>query len=201
MLANLKQIKREFEDIRTVNVERIKRKERIQERVNSLEQTIQKYKEEIELFKFINRSASDFYRISREENLTHLAQKIGEFMSNVLANDYIVELGIKRRGDFDYLEAFINGLEPRDLSGGEKQVYSLAMVAECSTNGVLMLDETINSLDPIALDTILEYLKEMGETRQIFLIELDDNLDIPYSYISENNTLIERGTLIGEPNI
>ena len=61
MLADLKKLKREFEDIRTINKERIERRDRLERRAQDLETSIRKSKEEIETLKFINRSASDFW--------------------------------------------------------------------------------------------------------------------------------------------
>lgn len=199
MKSRCDSLKTRLNQIEIVNNERVKRYNELKSKAMEIEERVERNKNQYTILEFIRRTSAEFYRVARESNLKALGDRIGEFMTNVLsANTYEVELKIGQRGNFDYLDARVNGLEPKHLSGGEKQVFSLAMVAECSSNGVLVLDETINSLDPIALDTILEYLIDIGNDKQVFMVELDDNLDLPYTFISEDNTVNTRTVEPGE---
>lgn len=194
MLAKIKALKKDLDRFDNVNTERLRQKTLKDTELNELYNKRDAIREDIETLKFIVRSSAEYYTAARKKNLESLEKSVGEFMTSVLGREYNVQLGIKRSGNYDYLDINVNGLEPKDLSGGEKQVFSLSMVSECTTNGVLILDETINSLDPHALEKIVYYLEKIGEDKQVFIIELDDNLEIPYTYIVEGNT-IQRGNL------
>lgn len=194
MLTKIRELKRNLDKVDSVNTERMRQKTLKDTELNELYNKRDDLRLDIETLKFIVRSSAEYYTDARKKNLETLEKSVGEFMTSVLEREYDVKLGIKRNGNYDYLDISVNGLEPKDLSGGEKQVFSLSMVSECSTSGVLVLDETINSLDPHALEKIVYYLEKIGEDKQVFIIELDDNLEIPHTYIVEGNT-IQRGNL------
>lgn len=189
MFDKIDKLKRNLDKLKGINIERLSRKEIIDNQTKKLLKERETLREALTIAEFTQKSISQYYKLAREGNLERLGQVVGEFMSSIMKNDYEVELYIRTSGKHEYLEALINGVRPIDLSGGEKQLFSLAMVAECSTNNVLVLDETINSLDPYALEKVKEYLEEIAETKQLVLVELDDNLEIPYTYIAEDNTL------------
>ena len=190
MLAKVKELKKKMERVDNINRERLRLKSIKDNELNDLYTKREKIRDRIETVRFIVRSSSDYYKTAREENLTALKQYVGEFMTTLLNKEYEVDLRIERKGNYDYLEGSVNGQIPKELSGGEQQAYSLAMVSGCTTNGVLVLDETLNSFDPYALERILEYLDKMSIDTQIFLIELNGYLDIPYTFIAQDNTIL-----------
>lgn len=194
MLAKIEALKKRLDTVDTVNKERLRVKAIKDNEINEMYKLREKIREDLNTLRFVVRSSAEYYTIARKRNLESLEKSVEEFMSSVLEKPYEVKLGIRRSGNYDYLDINVNGLEPKDLSGGEKQVFSLAMVSECASNGVLMLDETINSLDPYALSKIVYYLEKISEDRQVFLVELNDHLPIPYTYIVQNGT-IQRGNL------
>ena len=196
MLDKIERVQKQLEYLKAVNDERIENYNKKTIELNNLMEKREELRDKYRLLKFILKSSAEYYKYAREGNLKNLGERVGQFMGQVLGKDkYQVDLGIRRQGNYDYLDVWINGLTPKALSGGEKQVFSLAMVCECTSNGVIVLDETINSLDPYALEKALEYLENVAQEKQIFLIELDDNLDVPYDYIAKDNTIV-RGNIV-----
>jgi ABC-type multidrug transport system ATPase subunit len=189
MLTKIEDLKKRIERIDYVNRERLRVKCDKDNYLLNLYKKRESLRRELEVSRFIIKSSAEYYKLTREENLSGLGEIVGEFMENVLDKKYEVKLGIKSSGNYDYLDAKINGLEPRYLSGGESQAYSLAMISESMGNGILVLDETTNSLDPIALNNVLSYLNKMSEDKQIFIIELDENFGIPCKFIVENGNI------------
>lgn len=194
MSTQIEDIRRRLEKINNINSERLRVKALKDNELNDLYNLRDKYRQEIETVRFVVEKSAEYYKDAREENLKGLEAIVGDFMSNVLDKEYEVSLKIKRSGNYDYLDVTVNGLEPKDLSGGETQVYSLAMISECVGNNILVLDETINSLDPIAQKKIIYYLEKLAETKQVIIVELDDNLEIPYTYWVENNSIFKEDT-------
>ena len=182
MLIELKDINK-LKEIKIKNQVKIEEKTKLSERLTSLYQELDYLKNKYENLNFLSTSLSEYYKEARENNLKELSKVIGDTMSYILGKTYDVNISIKKQGQYDYLDINVNGVPQKDLSGGEKQVLSLLLVAESVTDEVLILDETINSLDPFTQETILTYLNDLSETYQIIMIELDDNLNIQYDYI------------------
>ena len=189
MFDKIDLLRRNLDKLKGVNSEKLNQKAKIDAQTTKIMKEREHIRGQVEIAEFTLKSVSQYYKAARESNLEKLGEVVGEFMSSIMKNDYVVELYIRTSGKYEYLEALINGVRPTDLSGGEKQLFSLAMVSECTTNDVLILDETINSLDPYALEKVKDYLEEIAETKQLILVELDDNLEIPYTYIAEDNQL------------
>ena len=184
MLIELSTLER-LKNIKIKNEIKIKEKNRLRNRLDSLYTELENLKDKYEDLSFLSTSLSEYYKIARESNLSELSKIVGETMTYILGKPYDVDINIKKQGQYDYLDINVNGVPQKDLSGGEKQVLSLLLVAESVTNEVLILDETINSLDPYTQETVLTYLKDLSEDYQIIMIELDDNLNIQYDYIVE----------------
>lgn len=189
MLAKIESLRKRAEKIDYTNRERIRVKIEKESYLNELYSRREKFREEIETARFITRTSAEYYKSSREENLKGLGKIISEFMENILEKEYEVKLGIKRNGNYDYLDIIVNGLEPKDLSDGEKQAFSLAMISECVGNGILVLDETTNSLDPVALKNAVYYLNKMSDNKQVFIIELDENFEIPCTFTVKDGNI------------
>lgn len=176
-------LKEKVTKLKIINNEKILEKQRKEKRINSLYQELDRLNYNYESTEFTARTLAEYYKLARESNLNELGIIIGETMEEILGKSYDVGITIKKIGQYDYLDINVNGVSPQDLSGGEKQVLSLLLVAECVTNEVLILDETINSLDPFTQVTVLRYLEDLSKNYQIVIIELDDNLDMDYNFI------------------
>lgn len=195
MLNKIRTLKDNLVRLETVNNERIESYNHKTAELNNLFDLREDIRIEYSTAQFVSKALAQYYKNAREDNLINLGNRIGDFMTSMTGTPFEVEFLITRNGNYDYLSTSINGMTPKQLSSGERQVFSIAMVVECVSNGVLILDETINSLDPITLENMLEYLKEVSEHKQVFLIELDDNIDIPYNFIAKNNTIIRGNTV------
>ena len=195
MLNKIRTLKDNLVRLETVNNERIESYNHKTAELNNLFDLREDIRIEYSTAQFVSKALAQYYKSAREDNLINLGNRIGDFMTSMTGTPFEVEFLITRNGNYDYLSTSINGMTPKQLSSGERQVFSIAMVVECVSNGVLILDETINSLDPITLENMLEYLKEVSEHKQVFLIELDDNIDIPYNFIAKNNTIIRGNTV------
>lgn len=187
----LDELKKSLQVLKEVNQSKINDYNFQLNRLEEVERDLEKFKEEYNWNEFLIRTLSDYYKMARSSNLKDLGVNIGRAMTYILNKPYQVKLDIKKRGVHDYLEILVNNTPAVNLSGGEKQVLSVLLVVECVTNPVVILDETINSLDPITRETVVEYLQQVSSSHQIFLIELADDLDIDYSYIVEEGGVIK----------
>lgn len=71
----------------------------------------------------------------------------------------------------------------RDLSGGQKQRVLLAR-AMCATKKVLLLDEPVAGLDPVAAQSMYELLKDINENMGITIIMVSHDIDSALKYSS-----------------
>lgn len=175
-VERLKRIKA-YNDVKLL--ERKELRERLELLYNELEHLRGRFTD----LEFMSRTLSEYYKEGREGNLKELSLLVSDAMTYILGKPYQVEITILKHGQYDYLDIKANGVPKKDLSGGEKQVLSLLLVSESVTNKTLILDETINSLDPFTQETVLNYLDSISQTYQIIMIELDDNLGIEYDFI------------------
>ena len=69
----------------------------------------------------------------------------------------------------------------RELSGGQQQRVLLAR-ALCATKYMLLLDEPVAGLDPVAMQEMYELLKELNEKEGITIIMVSHDIRAAVSY-------------------
>ena len=84
----------------------------------------------------------------------------------------------------------------RVLSGGEQQILALARCL-CSNPDILLLDEPTEGIQPSIIDEIIDILQELGRTRNLTIILVEQNLDFIAS-LSHRVHIIQRGELVNE---
>lgn len=172
-----------------INEERMEQHKIKKQNIEGIDSRLKELRYRYQTVKFTAEKLSEYYIQERDKNLENLSKLVGDLMTNILQKPYEVKLKVVRRGNYDYLEKTINGIEPEYLSGGEKQAFSLAMITETITNGILILDETINSIHSDLLENVVEYLDIVARDKQVILIELDSYLNIIVKLLAENNTI------------
>jgi zinc transport system ATP-binding protein len=77
----------------------------------------------------------------------------------------------------------------RDLSGGQQQRVLLAR-ALCATGELLILDEPVTALDPIATKDMYDVIKSLNENNGITIVMISHDID---SAIVYGNKIIHMG--------
>ncbi len=77
----------------------------------------------------------------------------------------------------------------RTLSGGQQQRVLLAR-AMCSTKRLLLLDEPVTGLDPLAVRDLYKILRELNKKHKITIIMVSHSID---DAISESNKVLHLG--------
>lgn len=96
------------------------------------------------------------------------------------------------------------GIEPileksvHDLSGGEKQLVNLASVLLLRPE-VLLLDEPVSQLDPVASEEFLHMVKRLNDEFSITIIMAEHNLQ-PLFSLADKILLLENGSIKYEGN-
>jgi zinc transport system ATP-binding protein len=96
-----------------------------------------------------------------------------------LAKDSMERLGISNLAKKSY----------RDLSGGQQQRVLLAR-ALCATGELLILDEPVTALDPIATKDMYDVIKSLNENNGITIVMISHDID---SAIVYGNKIIHMG--------
>jgi zinc transport system ATP-binding protein len=96
-----------------------------------------------------------------------------------LARDNMERLGISNLAKKSY----------RDLSGGQQQRVLLAR-ALCATGELLILDEPVTALDPIATKDMYNVIKSLNENNGITIVMISHDID---SAIVYGNKIIHMG--------
>lgn len=195
MLDKITYLKSKLSKIEVINEERQNRVNELNSLLDSYFAELEKIKEEYKIVKFTLKELGNYYKKARDSNLISLGTNQGEFMTELLNRPFEVSMEVRNNGKYDYLDIFVNGTTPKRLSGGEKQVLSVSLTLECVGNNVVILDETLNSLDPVTLQGMIDYLKQESKDKQIIVIELDKDL-----FINDTDTDIHYIRIGGDAN-
>ncbi len=99
----------------------------------------------------------------------------------------------EKKKALEMLELFgisnLNNQSYRTLSGGQQQRVLLAR-AMCSTNRLLLLDEPVTGLDPLATAEFYKIMREINQTHKITVIMVSHSLDFA---VKEANKILHLG--------